>query len=350
MIARLRLPVLRFTIAAILAMLPTVAASAQRKAAAVSEIVIDAQTGRSLYASNAEQRRPPASLAKMMTLVLAFDALNAGKLQMTDKLVMTANGARQAPSRLGLARGKTMSVRDAIKAIAVISANDVAVALADRLGGSEAMFVRRMNQRAAQIGMTDTRFGNATGLTPGGGLTTARDMARLSRYIIRTYPERYKLFGTRSIRWKGWVRPNHNQLLGKVKGLDGLKTGYTVQAGFNLAASARRTDKRIIVVVMGARTGADRDLLVANLMESGFTSSAVLRTRTSRQEPRSKVPARNGDQNVAQLRRFAGDAKRAAPAKIDVRHERPRSEPSGQAIRARITRSRTPVLRTGSTR
>ena len=238
----------------------------------MSELVIDAGTGRTEFASNADQRRPPASLAKLMTLLLTFDALDRGVLKLSDQLAMTAAGARQAPSRLGLERRHTISVRDALRAVAVISANDIAVALADRLAGSEAQFVAMMNRRAAQIGMTQTQFRNATGLAPGAGLTTARDIAKLSRYIIERYPRRYGLFSTRNIRWNGQVRPNHNHLLGKVVGLDGLKTGYTVQAGFNLAASAKRKERRMIVIVMGAKTAPARDLLVANLLEAGFSS------------------------------------------------------------------------------
>ncbi len=230
-----------------------------------------------LYSSAAELARPPASLTKMMTLLLAFEAIEAGKLRLNSQLVMTRRGAQQPPSRLGLAQGRTMSVGAALRAIAVISANDVAVALAERLFGNDALFVRAMNRRARQLGMTNTRFDNPTGLAPSTSLTTARDMATLARYIISHYPDRYKVFSARSIRWGGLVRPNHNRLVGKVRGVDGVKTGYTVPAGFSLAASSLRGGRRMIVVVLGARTGAARDLLVANLLESGFSSPAVHR-------------------------------------------------------------------------
>ena len=251
----------------------------------MSEIVLDAGSGRTLFATNADRVRSPASLAKLMTLLLTFDALDNGRLGVSDRLVMTAEGARQAPSRLGLARGRTIGVSDALRATAVISANDIAVALADRLGGKEDRFVAMMNRRADQVGMAHTAFGNATGLAPSAGTTTARDLATLSRYIIRRYPRRYDLFSTRTIHWKGRVRRNHNQLLGKIEGLDGLKTGYTVQAGFNLAASAKRERRRIIVVVMGARSAAARDLLVSNLIEAGFSSPAGRRPQRHRKPP-----------------------------------------------------------------
>lgn len=244
----------------------------------VSELVIDADGGRPLFAAAATRVRPPASLAKMMTLLLAFEAMDAGRLHASDSLTMTAHGARQPPSRLGLAAGGRISVRAAIKVIAVISANDVAVALAERLAGSEAAFVAAMNRRASQLGMTATRFGNATGLAPGGGTSTARDMALLARRLAAR-SDRYRVFSLRAIRWQGRTRPNHNRLLGKVPGVDGIKTGYTVPAGFNLAASARRDGRRVIVVVLGAPTAAARDLLVANLLEAGFTSPDRPRSR-----------------------------------------------------------------------
>jgi D-alanyl-D-alanine carboxypeptidase len=253
--------------------IPSVAAAA----APVSEIVVDAQSGRMLLAVNASRTRPPASLTKMMTLLLTFEAIASGKLRLDDKIVMTRRGARQPASKLGLAAGRSISLQAAMRVVAVVSANDVAVALAERVSGSEALFVKAMNRRAKQLGMTDTRFGNSTGLSPSGGITTARDMAKLARHIIQRHPVRYRIFSARSIRWGGYVRPNHNRLLGKVRGMDGLKTGYTVPAGFNLAASSLRGGKRVIVVVLGARTAAARDLLVSNLLESGFSAPVTKR-------------------------------------------------------------------------
>ncbi|MBB4153178.1 D-alanyl-D-alanine carboxypeptidase [Sphingomonas jinjuensis] len=267
-------------LALLAAITPTVPAMAATKP--VSEIVVDAGTGRVFYAAQADRRRPPASLAKMMTLLLAFEALDAGKLRLDRSIPVSRRAARQAPSKLGVAPGRSITVRAAIRAVAIISANDIAVALAEKLAGSESSFVARMNRRAAQLGMTATRFNNASGLAPAGGTTSARDMATLARYIIRRHPDRYRLFSRRSLRWKGVTRPNHNRLLGHVRGVDGVKTGYTVPAGFNLAASAMRGGKRVIVVVLGARTGAARDLLVANLLESGFSSPRARPQRRSR--------------------------------------------------------------------
>ncbi len=262
-------PLLTRFLLALVTILPATPAIA---AAPVSEIVMDAGTGRVLYAAQADRQRPPASLTKMMTLLLAFEAIDAGKLRLEGLVTMSRRAARQPPSRLGLPAGRTISVRAAMRTIAVISANDVAVALAEKLEGSEAAFVRAMNRRAKRLGMTGTRFTNANGLAPAGGVTTARDMALLARYIVRKHPQRYRMFSARSIRWDGRTRPNHNRLLGKVRGVDGVKTGYTVPAGFNLAASSVRGARRVIVVVLGARTADARDLLVSNLLESGFSS------------------------------------------------------------------------------
>ncbi|KQN93961.1 hypothetical protein ASE95_03450 [Sphingomonas sp. Leaf231] len=245
----------------------------------VSAVVLDAATGQVLDEDNADRARAPASLAKLMTLLLAFEALDAGTLTPRTMIRMTAAGERQQPSRLGLRRGRSIRLDAALRAVAVISANDVAVALGDHLAGSERAFVTRMNARARAIGMTATRFGNATGLSPSAGRTTARDMAVLARHLIRAEAKHYRLFGTRAITWEGRRRENHNKLLGKVEGMDGLKTGYTVEAGFNLAASARRGARRVIVVVMGAPSGAERDLLVANLMELGFSEPRLRRPR-----------------------------------------------------------------------
>ncbi|MEH3099473.1 D-alanyl-D-alanine carboxypeptidase family protein [Sphingomonas adhaesiva] len=270
---------LRHHLATLFLMLGAVAASPAAAATPVSEIVVDAGTGRTLYAAQATRRRPPASLTKMMTLLLTFEAIDAGKLRLDGSITMSRRAARQAPSKLGLAAGRTISVRAAMRTVAVISANDVAVALAERIAGSEPAFVRAMNRRARQLGMTGTRFDNASGLGPTGGMTTARDMATLARYIVRSHPARYTMFAARSIRWDGRTRPNHNRLLGRVRGVDGVKTGYTVPAGYNLAASSRRGGRRVIVVVLGARTAEARDLLVSNLLESGFSSPRVRRGR-----------------------------------------------------------------------
>lgn len=254
-------------------------AEARPRTASVSALVVDAATGATLYADASAKVRAPASLTKMMTMFIAFESISGGRLEPTSSVTVSRHAANQPPSRLGIAAGKTLSVRDALRFIAVDSANDVTVALAETLSGSEERFVRRMNATAARLGMRDTHFANATGLKDRGNRTTARDMATLSLALIRRYPAFYGFFGTRRATWKKRTMLNHNHLLGKVAGVDGIKTGYTVDAGYNLAASAKRRGRRIVVIVMGGRTVAARDARVANLLELGFAPTLERPTR-----------------------------------------------------------------------
>ncbi len=239
----------------------------------VSAIVMDASDGSILYAANAGIVRRPASLTKMMTLFLTFDALDAGTLRLGDPVRISRYASRQPPSRIGLAPGATMTVDQAIRAVAVVSANDVAVALAETVGGTEDRFARMMTAKARALGLEDTSFTNSTGL-PGANLTTAQDMARLSLALQRDHPRRYAVFATRSFSWGGRTVQNHNHLLGAYPGADGLKTGYTAEAGFALAASAKRGDRRLIAVVIGERSVQLRDRLVAKLLTEGFSRAA----------------------------------------------------------------------------
>lgn len=239
----------------------------------VSSILMDARDGSILFAENAGIVRRPASLTKMMTLFLTFDALDAGTLRLGDPVRISAYASRQQPSRVGLRPGATMTVDQAIRAVAVVSANDVAVALAETVGGTEDRFCRMMTAKARALGMKDTSFTNATGL-PGANLTTAQDMARLSLALIRDHPKRYAVFATRSFSWGGRTVQNHNHLLGAYPGADGLKTGYTAEAGFALAASAKRGDRRLIAVVIGERSVQLRDRRVARMLTEGFSRAA----------------------------------------------------------------------------
>lgn len=238
----------------------------------VAEVVVDASTGSVLYEQQADALRRPASLTKMMTLYLAFDALADGALSLDDLVPFSRAAARQPASRLGIAAGRSLSVRTALRLIAVHSANDVAFALAEKIAGSEARFAALMNARARQLGMTHTHFANATGLTNTGNVTTARDMATLSVAILRHYPRQYALFATRAVQWESRHFVNHNHLLGHVAGVDGIKTGYTVDAGYNIAASASRHGKRVVAVVLDERSVAARDRRAARLIELAFGS------------------------------------------------------------------------------
>jgi D-alanyl-D-alanine carboxypeptidase len=257
----------------------------------VSALVMDAYTGATLYADSAGRVRAPASLTKMMTMYLAFEAMADGKLRPTTAIPISRHAERQPPSRLGIAAGKSIPARSALRVIAVHSANDVTVALAEKLAGSEDAFVKRMNATAQQLGMRDTHFANATGLRNRGNQTTARDMAKLSMALIRRYPDFYSFFGTRKVTWRKQILVNHNHLLAKVPGVDGIKTGFTDDAGYNLAASAKRGGKRIVVVVLGAHTAATRDVRVANLLELGFSGEAAARAvpQERRRAPRGRA-------------------------------------------------------------
>lgn len=260
-------------------------AAAQDRYAA---IVMDARSNEVLLEDQANEARFPASLTKMMTLYMLFEALERGDISMDTRMTASRNATRQAPSRLGLActrrRGcDTITVEQAINALVVQSANDVATVVAERLGGSEARFAANMTARARELGMTETRFANASGLPDARHRTTARDMATLAQALWRDFPERYEVFQRTSFTWRGRVIRGHNRLLGAVDGVDGIKTGYTRASGFNLATMAERGNRRVIVVVLGGETAAARDAQVAYLVEGAYEEFA-----------------RRGDPNAAQ--------------------------------------------------
>ncbi|MFZ5669945.1 MAG: serine hydrolase [Pseudomonadota bacterium] len=233
-------------------------------------IVVDANSGEVLYAKRADSPRYPASITKVMTLYLAFEALSEGRLKPTDMITVSARAASQPPTKLGLAAGDQISVDDAMRAIAVKSANDMAVALAEHLGGTEQRFAALMTLRGQELGMTNTRFVNASGLPDSRQISTARDIAILSRAVMRDYPQYYSYFSLRSFTFRGVTVNNHNRLMGQFAGMDGLKTGYTNASGFNLAASAVRDGRRLIAVVLGGRSTVTRDDHVEDLLLTGF--------------------------------------------------------------------------------
>jgi D-alanyl-D-alanine carboxypeptidase len=210
----------------------------------------------------------------MMTLYMLFEALERGEVHMDTRLTASRNASRQPPSRLGLRRGDTITVDQAIRALVVQSANDVATMVGERLGGSEARFAANMTARARELGMSDTRFANASGLPDARHRTTARDMATLGQALWRDFPEHYHVFQTPNFAWRRGSGSNHNRLLGQVEGVDGIKTGYTRASGFNLATMAERNGRRVIVVVLGGETAAARDAQVAYLVEGAYQEFA----------------------------------------------------------------------------
>lgn len=247
-------------------------------------IIIDAKSGAVLFEEDADKQLYPASLTKMMTLYLTFEAIENGRLRLDQYIPISKRAASMSPSKLGLPAGKKIKVRDAILALVTKSANDVAVALAEAVSGSEDEFARTMTVRAQNLGMTRTRFTNASGWHSKNQFSTARDMAQLSRALIYHYPQYYKFFSTREFRYGGLVHRNHNHLMSTYKGMDGLKTGYVGASGFNLAASAVRNNRRLIGVVFGGRTTASRNTQMARLLDRGFLEATDLRIAGLRTE------------------------------------------------------------------
>jgi len=243
-----------------------------------ADLVIDANSGAVLHAENADSLRHPASLTKIMTLYLLFEQLEAGKLRLDSRMEVSERAAQQAPSKLGLAPGQTIMVEDAIRALVTKSANDAAVVIAETIGGDEDAFARLMTRKARALGMTRTVYNNASGLPDEEQLTTARDQVTLGRAIQDRFPRYYAYFKTPSFVYQGHAIRNHNRLLGKVEGVDGIKTGYTRASGFNLVTSMRRGNRHIVAAVLGGTSGASRDARMRSLVEQHIASASASRT------------------------------------------------------------------------
>ena len=256
------------TLVPTLGTLPPVAQTAENLRYAA--IVVDATTGEVLFARRADSQRYPASITKVMTLYLAFEALSEGRIKLDDVLTVSPRAASQPPSKLGLAAGQTITLDDAMHATAVRSANDMAVLVAEHIGGSEARFAAMATLKAQELGMSQTRYVNANGLPDSRQVTSARDLAILARAVMRDYPQYYRFFGTHDWQYQGREYRNTNGLLHSGNGYDGIKTGFTNASGYNLAASAVRDGKRLITIVLGGRTTASRNQHVAGLMDTGF--------------------------------------------------------------------------------
>ena len=248
-------------------------------AAKYSSIVIEQKTGAVLHAVNPDTRHYPASLTKMMTLYLVFEALQAKRFTLDSPIRVSRRAARQPASKLGLKPRQTISVRQVILALAIRSANDVASAIAEAMAGTERKFGRLMSAKARALGMTNTRFRNASGLPHRRQLTTARDIAILAQALRRDFPRYYGYFRVRTFTFRGRRMVNHNRLLDRYAGADGIKTGFIHASGFNLAASAERDGIRLIAVVLGTRSPRARDLHTMGLLERGFEKATRGRYR-----------------------------------------------------------------------
>ncbi len=238
-----------------------------------SYLIVDAASGRELASDRPDELRHPASLTKLMTLYLAFSALDSGQLSLGDSLPVSLAALNASPTKMGL-MGGSVNVRDAIMGLVTRSANDAAIVLGEALGGDEENFARMMTLKARQLGMTSTVYRNASGLPNREQVTTARDLAKLAHALMRDFPHYYPIFSVQSYPYRGRILANHNQMLQTYAGADGLKTGYTAASGFNLVMSAVRDNRRLIGVVMGGDTGYTRDRLMAELMDRGFEFGA----------------------------------------------------------------------------
>ena len=233
-------------------------------------VVIDSTTGKTVESVNPDQQIHPASLTKMMTLYLTFQALNGGKLRIDQPMPVSSWAANKSPTKLGLRNGQTISVQDCILGMVTKSANDAATVMAEGLGGSEGHFAQMMTAQARLLGMTDTNFNNASGLPDPAQLTTANDMVKLAMALYRDFPQDAHYFATKEFVFRGRLVRGHNHLMDRYPGMDGLKTGFTDASGFNLASTAVRDGHRLFGVVLGSRTAAGRDQLMARLLDDGF--------------------------------------------------------------------------------
>ena len=241
-------------------------------------LVVDANSGNVLHNANADAQRHPASLTKIMTLYLLFEQIEAGKLRLDSPMEVSDHASQQAPSKLGLRPGQTLTVEEAIRALVTKSANDAAVVVAEAIGGDEDTFATMMTRKARALGMSRTHYANASGLPDEDQVTTARDQVTLGRAIQDRFPRYYRYFATSSFVYRGHAMRNHNKLLGRVEGVDGIKTGYTRMSGFNLVSSVRRGNRHIVAVVLGGASGGARDARMRGLIEQHIASASTSRS------------------------------------------------------------------------
>src|ERR1700678_2691273 len=258
-------------------------------------IVVDANTGAVLHAANPDEPRHPASLTKIMTLYLLFERLDAGKLRLDTPLAVSEHASDQAPTKLGLKPDQTIVVEDAIRGLVTKSANDAAVVIAEAIGGDEHDFAEMMTHKAHALGMSRTVYRNASGLPNDEQITTARDQALLGRLIQERFPRYYTYFATPSFTYLGMSMRNHNQLLGRVEGVDGIKTGYTQASGYNLVASVRRNNRHIVSVVLGGASAGARDARMRSLIEQYIVVASTQKNATAIAEAASAKDTRTAD-------------------------------------------------------
>lgn len=266
--------ILRMVVVILLVVVTVVALSNSALSASVPRkyagIVVDAKTGKTLYASAADSLRYPASVTKVMTLYVLFQELEAGRMSLSTRMRVSKHASRAVPTKLGLKSGSTIKVEDAIKSLVTLSANDMSRVIAEHISGTESAFAVRMTKTARALGMARTTYKNASGLPDSGQVTTVRDQSKLGIAVFQHFPKYYKYFQTRSFKYKGRTYGNHNRLLGTVAGVDGLKTGYIRAAGYNLLTAARKDGRHVVVVGFGFNSGAARNAKVTSLVKKYF--------------------------------------------------------------------------------
>jgi D-alanyl-D-alanine carboxypeptidase len=348
------------------------ATGAMPRSPAFSALVVDANSGRTLYSADENGLRHPASITKVMTLYLLFEQLDRGAMTLRTPIPISEHAAAQEPSKLGLPPGDTISVEDAIKAVVTRSANDIAVAIAEAVGGSESNFADLMTRKAHALGMTDTVYVNASGLPDDRQITTAHDLATLGRSLEERFPRYFHYFSTTRFAFDGEIIGSHNHLLGRIDGVDGIKTGYTRASGFNLLTSVHRDGRSLIAVVMGGRSAAGRDRIMANLIadhiaeaSTGHTAAAIAEASPAETNEPAAAPVRGrspliadarfervsaaaraanaagegddgtGDEEVATLESAKAPAPRAQPTAAELGLLKNPAKPSGK-IQARL--------------
>ena len=302
------------------AMTPAEARSKRKKAPSYSppyaSIVVDANTGKVLFGENENALRHPASITKVMTLYMLFEQMERGKIRPDSLIRVSANAARQPPTKIGLRAGSTISVDNAIKSLVTKSANDIAVAIAEHLGGSEEEFARQMTAKARALGMSRTTFANASGLPNPRQVTTARDLTILGRSVQERFPKQYAYFALPGFQFSGSTIRNHNKLLGRIEGVDGIKTGYTRASGFNLLTSAKRDNRRIVAVVLGGRSFGHRDNIMAGLVEDHIDRGA--RGRSAPMIAENNAPSNASLERAIETAEARAPVAAPAPAPVPV--------------------------------
>lgn len=307
-----------------------------------ASIIVDANSGATLTATNADSLRFPASLTKIMTLYLLFERLDTGKINLNTEMPVSAHAASQAPTKLGLRPGQKIRVEDAIKGLVTRSANDAAAVIAEFIGGDEDDFARMMTRKARSLGMTRTVYRNASGLPNSDQVTTARDQSTLGRAIQDRFPRYYRYFATASFNYRGRNIRNHNHLLGKVEGVDGIKTGYTRASGFNLVTNLRRGNRHLVGVVMGGRSYSSRDAIMRNLLAENLDKASGRRTVAA-------IAERSSTEANAAAAEEAAQSRPAAPVQVQgaiqvAAAEAPPPLPPTRSIAAAAPTPKAPVV------